>query len=161
MTLGEKLSEKRRARGMTQEEVAEKLGVTPQAVSKWENDGSCPDIFLLPAIASLYATTVDDLLSREKTPVATYVPPEQRKRFDDMVLRILAQDNGDRAKVNLPMPLVKLALEMGAITQMNVGNMDLSKIDFASVIKMVESGMIGRLIEIEGKKGETVVVEVV
>lgn len=38
MTLGEKLSEKRRAKGFTQDEIAEKLGVTPQAVSKWENE---------------------------------------------------------------------------------------------------------------------------
>ena len=37
MTLGEKIAEKRRVRGMTQEEVAEKLGVTSQAVSIWEN----------------------------------------------------------------------------------------------------------------------------
>lgn len=40
MTLGEKIAENRRARGMTQEEVANLLGVTSQAVSKWENNNS-------------------------------------------------------------------------------------------------------------------------
>ena len=64
MTLGEKLSEKRRSKNMTQDDVAEKLGVTPQAVSKWENDASCPDISLLPTLASLYETTNDELLSK-------------------------------------------------------------------------------------------------
>ena len=61
MTLGEKIAEKRRVRGMTQEEVAEKLGVTSQAVSKWENNNSLPDITLLPAIADLFETTIDAL----------------------------------------------------------------------------------------------------
>lgn len=66
MTLGEKIAEKRRVRGMTQEEVAEKLGVTSQAVSKWENNNSLPDITLLPAIARLFDIAVDALLSVEQ-----------------------------------------------------------------------------------------------
>ena len=61
MTLGEKIAENRRARGMTQEEVANLLGVTSQAVSKWENNNSLPDITLLPAIADLFETTIDAL----------------------------------------------------------------------------------------------------
>lgn len=47
-TLGKRIGQLRRARGMKQDELAEKLGVTPQAVSKWENDVSSPDISLLP-----------------------------------------------------------------------------------------------------------------
>lgn len=43
-TLGQRIAEKRRGRGMTQEALAEQLSVTPQAVSKWENDASCPDV---------------------------------------------------------------------------------------------------------------------
>ena len=69
MTLGEKIAEKRRVRGMTQEEVTEKLGVTSQAVSKWENKVSLPDITLLPAIADLFETTIDALMSRERSEV--------------------------------------------------------------------------------------------
>lgn len=164
MTLGEKLSEKRRSKNMTQDDVAEKLGVTPQAVSKWENDASCPDISLLPTIASLYDTTIDELLSKEAAPAVTFVPPEKRKNFNDMVFRILVQDGGDKVKVNLPMPLVKFALETGIRMggmDISCGNADLSKIDFAALITMVENGMIGRLVEIEGEDGESVIIEVI
>ena len=73
MTFGEKLSSLRRKAGLTQNEVAEALGVTPQAVSKWESDSSCPDIFTLPKLANLYGTTVDDLLSRESEPTVSFV----------------------------------------------------------------------------------------
>ncbi|MBQ8188120.1 MAG: helix-turn-helix transcriptional regulator [Clostridia bacterium] len=163
MTLGEKLSEKRRAKGFTQDDVAEKLGVTPQAVSKWENDASCPDISLLPTLASLYETTIDELLSKESAPAVSYLPPEKRKNFNDMVFRILVQDGGDKVKVNLPMPLVKFALETGIQLggmNINVGDTDLSKIDFGALIQMVENGLIGRLVEIEGEDGESVIIEV-
>lgn len=163
MTLGEKLSEKRRSKNLTQDDVAEKLGVTPQAVSKWENDASCPDISLLPQIASLYETTIDELLSKEAAPAVAFVPPEKRKNFNDMVFRILMQDGGDKVKLNLPMPLVKFAIETGIRMggmDISCGGTDLSKIDFAALIQMVENGLIGRLVEIEGEDGETIIIEV-
>lgn len=54
--------------GWSQEAVAEKLGVTGQAVSKWEQGISCPDISLLPALAELYGVTVDALLGGNASP---------------------------------------------------------------------------------------------
>ena len=48
MTVGRKIAQLRREKELTQEDMAEKLGVSPQAVSKWENDLSCPYILLLP-----------------------------------------------------------------------------------------------------------------
>ena len=61
-TLGKRISAGRKQLGMTQDKLAEALGVTAQAVSKWENDQSCPDITMLPKLASLFGTSVDALL---------------------------------------------------------------------------------------------------
>ena len=61
-TIGKKIAQYRKDKGLTQDELAELLGVSAQAVSKWENDLSCPDILLLPKLAELFDTTVDCLL---------------------------------------------------------------------------------------------------
>lgn len=52
--------------GLTQEELAERLGVTGQAVSKWERGESCPDIQLLPGLANLFGVTLDELVGMEE-----------------------------------------------------------------------------------------------
>ena len=64
-TLGKRIAENRKKLGMTQDALAEKLGITAQAVSKWENDQSCPDITVLPKLAEIFGITTDELLGRE------------------------------------------------------------------------------------------------
>lgn len=61
LKIGEKIRAKRRERGLTQEELANILGVTKAAVSKWENEDSYPDITLLPQIAQIFHITMDEL----------------------------------------------------------------------------------------------------
>ncbi len=61
-TLGKRIAMLRKEKGLTQEQLAEKVGVSAQAVSKWENDASCPDITLLPLLADILGVTVDELL---------------------------------------------------------------------------------------------------
>lgn len=63
VTLGERIRILRIKNGYTQNAVALRLCVSKQAVSKWENDHSYPDIFLLPRLAKLLSITLDDLLS--------------------------------------------------------------------------------------------------
>ena len=78
-TLGKRIMQNRKRLGLTQEQLAESLGVTAQAVSKWENDQSCPDISMLPKLAQLFGTTVDALLGNDTAPVyeAEVVQPEE------------------------------------------------------------------------------------
>ena len=61
-TLGKRIIAHRKRLGMTQDRLAEQLGVTAQAVSKWENDQSCPDITMLPKLAEIFGISIDALL---------------------------------------------------------------------------------------------------
>ena len=67
MTIGKNIAELRKNSGMTQEQLAEMLGVSSQAVSKWENEVTMPDIMLLPVIAGCFDITVDELFGGKKT----------------------------------------------------------------------------------------------
>lgn len=81
-TIGAFLATQRKAHGYTQEEVADKLGISNRTLSKWETDRSSPDILYLPALADLYGVTVDEILrgertKREEIPLS---PEEQAKK---------------------------------------------------------------------------------
>lgn len=66
LNIGQNIRTLRRAKDMTQDELAAKLGVTYQSVSRWENGGTYPDMELLPAIADIFGVTVDHLLDRDR-----------------------------------------------------------------------------------------------
>lgn len=66
MTFAEKLKTIRKQAGMSQEQLAEKLGVSRQAVTKWETDAGIPDIENIMAISALFDISIDELLSNEK-----------------------------------------------------------------------------------------------
>ena len=63
-TMGKRISDLRKKKGMTQEQLAQRVGVTAQAVSKWENDLSCPDISILSELSEALGVTTDELLGR-------------------------------------------------------------------------------------------------
>ena len=65
MSIGSKIAQLRKTKGITQEELAQLLSVTNQAVSKWESDQCCPDIQLLPKLADTFGVTIDALFDRE------------------------------------------------------------------------------------------------
>jgi len=65
-SMGQFMAALRKAIGMTQQEVADRLGVSNKAVSRWERDECAPDITLIPAIAEMYGVTCDELLRGER-----------------------------------------------------------------------------------------------
>jgi transcriptional regulator with XRE-family HTH domain len=68
MSIGKNIAKYRKAKGITQEELGAKLGITNQAVSKWESEVSMPDVMLLPEIANALNITLDDLYGIAKEP---------------------------------------------------------------------------------------------
>lgn len=62
--IGDTIAKLRRGRGMTQETLAESMGVSPQTISKWETGTTCPDVLLLPVLADFFGVTVDALYGR-------------------------------------------------------------------------------------------------
>lgn len=62
--LGVRIAQLRKERNLTQDALSQKLGVSPQAVSKWETGIGCPDIALLPVIADAFGVTINDLFLR-------------------------------------------------------------------------------------------------
>ena len=159
MTIGKRIAALRREKNLKQDDLAQMLEVSPQAVSKWENDQTCPDISLLPKLAKILGVSVDELLSgkQELQPVVTLVPEDQRKDIKDMMLRIVEDSaDGDKVRVNLPMALVQLAMEMGMEMSQVSGNDALKDIDWAQVMELVRHGAMGNLIEVESADGDIV-----
>lgn len=161
-TMGNRIALLRRRQGMSQEALAEKLGVSSQAVSKWENDVSCPDISLLPELAKHLGVTVDHLLTGENEKV-TLLPENQRKPLEQLTLRVrIRSAEGDKIRVNLPMQLVKICMELGVDIAPNYAEgMDaLRDLDVSKITELVEKGMIGKIVEIESAGGDMIEVVV-
>ena len=79
LDLGNKIRQLRHRDGRTQEALAEALGVTPQAVSRWEANGSYPDMNLIPSIANYFGVTIDELFGYEN---------DRERRIDALVKEI-------------------------------------------------------------------------
>ena len=158
-SIGKRISEKRRNKGLKQDELAEMLSVSPQAVSKWENDQTCPDISLLPLLAKILGVSVDELLLGESTevPVVKIVPENERKDIKDMLLRIvITSSDGDKVRVNLPLGIIQIAIESGFNMEQISGNDSLKNIDLNRIMDMVKQGTVGNILEIESSDGDQI-----
>ena len=79
MTIGDRIAKYRRNQGLSQEELAEKLGISRQSVSKWERNESLPEADKIPLLAQVFSITTDELLTGEE-PQAQQAPPPSRRQ---------------------------------------------------------------------------------
>ena len=83
-TLGMMIVSLRKENGMTQFELAKKMGVTDKAVSKWKRDISCPDVNTIPKLAEVFGTSVDELMQ-----IKAESPDETKKDLAPMIHMIM------------------------------------------------------------------------
>lgn len=158
-SFGTRLANLRREHNLTQNDIADRLNISAQAVSKWENDLTSPDIDTLLKLADIFDITVDELLGKKKKETL-YVPTEERKDINKLMLRIrVLSADGDKVNVNLPMPAVKILVNNNTVN-MFTGNKALEGIDFNQLYAMVEQGIIGELVSVESADGDHVSITV-
>ena len=104
LDLGQKIRELRRRDGRTQEALAEAIGVTSQAVSRWEANGGYPDMEMIPSIANYFGISIDELFGYNN---------EWSKRIDELAAKIdhmNFQNNGEDINIDECISLARNAL---------------------------------------------------
>lgn len=123
LNMGTKIARMRRARGMTQEQLAAALGVSAPAVSKWETDSSYPDITLLCPLARALGTDVDDLLTFEEE-----LSQEKLAQYMTEIVEMVRQGQAPRAEEQLNALLHRypsdIPLKISAIGALSLLEMD-------------------------------------
>ena len=109
MTVGDRIQNLRKTKGMSQEELADKVGVSRQAVSKWESEQATPDLEKVVIMSELFEVTTDYMLKGIE-PVKT----DDHKAMADLVdQKILTEKNGKRAKTALKWFLIGFGVLLG------------------------------------------------
>ena len=158
-SFGQRFLRLRKEKKLTQEDIAQKLNITAQSVSKWENDNSYPDVAILGDIASIFNITVDELLGREVKTTAI-LEEHERKDINKLVLKVKILSEDNKVNINLPVPLI-IALTNSGSSMANINFGDkLQGIDFGMIVSLIEQGVVGQLVEIESADGSTIRISV-
>ena len=104
MKIGAFISSCRKEKGLTQAKLAEQIGISDRAVSKWENGKSLPDASIMMELCDILGITVNDLLKGER------VNMEENAKVSNEIILNLKQDNEDKARM-----LLKLEVYMGIV----------------------------------------------
>lgn len=152
-TFGQRLCRLRKERGLTQGDIAKRLGITIQAVSKWENDQAIPDIALLPDLADILDVSTDMLLGRMGNGEVRFIGKEEAK---DIVarIRVLSAD-GDNVTINLPVAMLSLAKSFAG-QEGKEGLSALDGIDLGKIQAMAEQGYLGDIVNVKSADGDIV-----
>lgn len=122
MTIGQRIAECRRQLGLSQESLGEKMGVSRQAISKWEADAALPEIDKLIALSKLFGVTVGWLLGVEELPQPEQEPlTEEQLNAMEQLIKLYATpapQKTDKTRM-LPLLLSGLALILAMATALS------------------------------------------
>lgn len=157
-TIGQNIASYRKKAGMTQEELSEKLGVTAQAISKWENDLSYPDLEIVRKLASIFGITVDQLLNGEDSVPAVKVVETEHPEKRILLISTETKNTLGASKVNLRLPvgLIKKAYETGKLEELVGDSADILE----SAMQFILQGTVGPIVDVENEDA-TVHIEVI
>ena len=153
-TFGQRFARLRKAKGFTQDDIAAKVNVSSQAVSKWENDVNMPDVGIL--------LNLGEILGKEMPVPAKYEPETVQKDFSRLMLRVIVDSaDGDKVRVNLPIQIVKIAIDSGVAPQISVNSESkmanaFTAIDWKQVYSLIEQGLLGEIVTVDSKDGDHV-----
>ncbi len=167
-TIGENIAAFRKEKQLTQEELAEKMAVTPQAVSKWECDSSYPDVTVMQQLARVLGVKVDEILNgRQEIPVLKQAEPE---KIDRRILSIhVAADNSNTSvKARFPVSMVNTLLSNGLLAKLLFDTDDDDDADEKAEVEktlqmlrsFIEEGVTGPLMQVN-TSGTHVSIEVI
>lgn len=103
--IANKLVQLRKKHGLSQEELAEKIGVSRQAVSKWERAESSPDTDNLISLAKIYNLSLDDMLNNKGAAERSYIPNEKDDTDDDM-----EKKSSYKLMKRMPIPIIAVII---------------------------------------------------
>lgn len=150
-TIGQNIAYFRKQKNMTQEELAEKMSVTAQAVSKWERDTSYPDITVIQSLSKVLGVSVTELLEGIQAPAEIKDAPQDV--IDRRIVRIEVKTDGTTIVTRFPVSAMKKAIENGTLERL-VGE-DCEEV--ASILGMVDEGMTGHLVDVNTNGTEIVI----
>ena len=150
-TIGQNIAYFRKQKNMTQEELAEKMSVTAQAISKWECDASYPDIITVQALSKTLGVSVTELLEGISTLPQFKDAPQEI--IDRRIVRIEVQTKGTKIVTRVPVPAMKKAIENGTLE----GLLDDDFEKVASILGMIDEGMTGRLVDVNTPDTQVVI----
>ncbi len=178
-TLGSRIAQRRKALNLTQEEFSKLLGVTAQAVSKWENDVSCPDIMLLPEISKVLDISIDELMGVEKKRESAQdssVPEAEAERLGEsysyerrnntdiskLKLRINIIDTRNKPiNIALPMPFVMRMANMGIkISGVLGGTSAINDSQLEQILELIRNGVSGEIFDFVSDDGTKIKIEI-
>lgn len=156
MNIGNNIAALRKEKSITQEELANILGVSAQAVSKWENNSSCPDVALLTDIADYFGVTVDALLRAQGDEITSEQPQvntssQTQNNFNKNVNIKIVQQNGKTNNIKIPFKFAKIGMNIG-----NIFGLDKEIAD--KIGALIDGENIGELVDIFTENGEHITI---